>query len=137
LDLVVIVAVVNYLALVVEAQHRHSREREFPALLGPAAPPFDRGPVTRDDRLAEPALDILLGRKVLTEIPADASQAQVRLAERGRAVYRGLGVQRGDGLGIAPRPGPRPGICPATCGGLSIHASDSTRMLTASRFDLQ
>jgi hypothetical protein len=32
-------------ALAVEAQHRHSREREFLALLGPAAPPLDRGPV--------------------------------------------------------------------------------------------
>ena len=59
-DVVVVVAVVNDLALAVEAQHRHSREGQFLAVLGPAAPPFDRGPVTGDDRLAELALDVFL-----------------------------------------------------------------------------
>ena len=55
LDVAVVVAVLDYLALVIEAQHRHSQEREFLALLGLAAPPFDRGSVAGDDRLAEPA----------------------------------------------------------------------------------
>ena len=42
LDVVVVVAVLDHLALVVEAQHRHSRVAEVLALLGPAGPPFDR-----------------------------------------------------------------------------------------------
>jgi hypothetical protein len=45
LDVVVRVAVLNHLAPAIEAQHRHSRECDFLVLLGPAAPPFDRGPV--------------------------------------------------------------------------------------------
>ena len=72
LDVVVIVAALNYLALVVEAQHRHSRERKCLVSLGPAALPFNGGPFARDDRLAEPALDILLGREILVEMAADA-----------------------------------------------------------------
>jgi hypothetical protein len=80
---VVVVAVLDHLALVVEMQHRHSRVAEFLALLGPAGPPFHRGPLTRHDRLPKPALDILLGRELLAEIAPDASQAQVGLAERG------------------------------------------------------
>src|SRR5690349_16549344 len=71
LDVVVVVAVVNYLALVVEAQQRHPGERQFLAPLGPTAPPFDCRSVTGDDRLAEPALDVLLGRKVLAEVAVD------------------------------------------------------------------
>src|SRR5262245_10797246 len=125
LDVVVVVAVLDDLALVVEVQHRHSRVGEFLALFGPAGPPFDRGPATGDDRLAEPALDVLLGRELLAEIAAYASQAQVRLAERGRAVNHRVGIQGDDCLGVAPGPGPRPGVRPAPGGGLSIHPSDS------------
>jgi hypothetical protein len=79
---VVVVAVLDHLALVVKVQHRHFGVGEFLALLGPAGPPFDRGPAAGDDRLAEPALDVLLGRELLAEVAADASQAQVRRAER-------------------------------------------------------
>jgi hypothetical protein len=75
LDVVVVVAVLDHLPLVVEAQHRHAREGEFLALLGSAAPPLDCGPVIADDRLAEPAFDILLGREVLVEVAADTGQA--------------------------------------------------------------
>jgi hypothetical protein len=67
---VVVVAVLDHLALLVEVQHRHSRVGEFLALLGPVGPPFDRGPAARDDRLAEPALDVLLDRELLAEIAA-------------------------------------------------------------------
>ena len=81
--MVVVVAVLDHLALLVEAQHGHSRVRELLPVLCPAGPPFDRGAMAGDDRLAEPALDILLGRELLVEIAADASQAQVRRAERG------------------------------------------------------
>ena len=87
-DVVVIVAVLCYLALVVEAQHAHSRAGEFLALLGLAGPPFDRRPGARDDRRPEPALDILLNREVVGEIRADASRAQARLAKWGRMVHR-------------------------------------------------
>jgi hypothetical protein len=46
---------------------------------------------------------ILSCPEVLAEIAADASRAQARLAERGRAMYRSVGVQRGNGLDIALR----------------------------------
>src|SRR5215469_6195841 len=127
LDVVVVVAVLDDLALAVEVQDRHTRVGEFLASLGPAGPPLDRSPFSRHDRLPKPALDILLGRELLAEIAADASQAPFRLAERGRAVQHRLGIQGGDGLGIALRPGPRPGVRPAPGGGSSIHASDSNR----------
>src|SRR5260370_28384443 len=92
LDVVVVVAVLDHLALVVEAQHRRSRVAEFLALLGPVGPPFDRSPVAGDDGLAKPALDILLGQELLAEVAADASQAQVRRAERRPAVQRRVGA---------------------------------------------
>jgi hypothetical protein len=120
--MVVVVAMVDHLAVVVEAQHGHPGEGEFLPLLAPAAPPFDRGAVGRDDRLAEPALDVLLGRKVLAEVAPNASQAGVGLPERGRAVYGRVGVERGDGFGVALWPGARPGVCPSAGGGFRIHA---------------
>ena len=76
LDVVVIVAVLDHLAVVVEAQHTHARIGEFLAFLGPAGPPFDCGPAARDDRRAEPALDILLDPEVVGEITADASPSR-------------------------------------------------------------
>jgi hypothetical protein len=76
LDVVVVVAMLDDLALAVEVQHRHTRVGEFLALLGPAGPPLDRSPLTRHDRLPKPALDILLGRKLLAQIAADASQTR-------------------------------------------------------------
>jgi hypothetical protein len=82
-DVVVVVAVLDHLALAVEAQHCHSRVAEFLALLGPAGPPFDRGPAARDNWLAKPALDVFLGRELLGQIAAHTRQAQVRRAERG------------------------------------------------------
>jgi hypothetical protein len=98
------------LALVVEIQHRDSGVGELLALLGTASPPFNRGPVARDDRLAEPALDILLNWELLAQIAADPGEAQVRRPERGRAIYHRIGIQGGDGFSIAPRPGSHPGI---------------------------
>jgi hypothetical protein len=62
---VVVIAVLDHLAPVIEVQHRHSRVCELLTLLGPAGPPFDRDPAVRDDRLAEPALDVLLGLELL------------------------------------------------------------------------
>jgi len=103
-------------------QHGHPGEGKFLPLLPPAAPPFDRGAVARGDRLAEPALDVLLGRKVLAKIAPNASQARVGLPERGRTVHGRVGVERGDGFGVTLRPGARPGVGPAAGGGSRIHA---------------
>ena len=59
-------------------------------MLGPAGPPFDRGPAARHDRRAEPALYSFLDQEVVGEPAADASPAQARLAEGGRVVHRAL-----------------------------------------------
>jgi hypothetical protein len=128
LDLVVVVAVVDNLALLVEAQHGHSRERELLPVLRPAGPPFDRGSVVvaRRDWLCEPALDVLLCRELLTEITADTGQAQVGYPERGGSVHDGVGVQRHDGFGVSLGPSLRPCVSPASRGRGGIHVSHST-----------
>ena len=48
--------------------------------------------------------------------------------KRGRAIHGRIGVERGDNLDVAQRPGRQPGACPAAGGGLWIHARDSSRM---------
>src|SRR5215475_3043596 len=70
-DGMVVVAVLDHLAPLIEAQHRHPRGPQVLALPGPADPPFDCGPVARDDRLADPALPVLPGRDLLAEVAAD------------------------------------------------------------------
>lgn len=124
LDVVVIIAVLDHLALAVEAQHAHSRVGEFLPLLGPAGPPFGRGPAARDDRRAEPALDIGLGQEIVGEIAVHASPAQARLAEWGRPVHCSVGIQRGDGLDITLWPGTRPSLRLPAGGSPSIHTRD-------------
>src|SRR5438445_3416410 len=122
LDVVVVVTMVDHFALVVEAQHGHPGEGQFLPLLPPAAPPFDCCAVARNDRLAEPALDVLLGPKVLAQIAPNASQAGVGLTECRRAIYGLVGVERCNGFRVTLRPGPRPGVCPTVGGGFGIHA---------------
>ena len=39
-----------------------------------------------------------------------------------------VGVERGDGLDVAQRPSPRPGICSAAGGGFWVQVSDLSRM---------
>ncbi len=58
--MVVVVAVLDHLALLVEAQHGHSRKRQLLPFLLPAGPPFDRGSVARREWLPEPALNVPL-----------------------------------------------------------------------------
>jgi hypothetical protein len=124
LDVVVVVAVLDHLAFLVEPQHGCSRERELLSTLCPTGPPLDRGSVARRDRLSEPALNVLLRRKLLTEVAADPGQTRVRLAERRRSVDNGVGVQRNDGLSISFWPRVRPGISPASGGRRGIYLSD-------------
>ena len=83
--LVPVVAVVDDLAVAVEAQHRRARERDRLAFLDPARPPFHGRPVAGDDRLAEAARDVGL----LREHPPEIARGRVRLTE-GEGAIRGV-----------------------------------------------
>src|SRR6266581_1051571 len=122
---------VDHFALVVEAQHGHPGEGQFLPLLPPAAPPFDCCAVARNDRLAEPALDVLLGPKVLAQIAPNASQAGVGLTECRRAIYGLVGVERCDGFRVTLRPGPQTRCLPNGGRRLRHPCRDSSRTLAA------
>jgi hypothetical protein len=79
-------------AVGVEAQDRRARERETLALLDPCAPPLDGGAVAVDERLSEPALEVLLDREVFAEVASDAREPEVGFTECERAVHGVLRV---------------------------------------------
>ena len=60
LDLVPVVAVVDHVAVGVEAKEGGAGESDPLSLLDPGAPPLDGGAVVRDDRFSEPALGLAL-----------------------------------------------------------------------------
>jgi hypothetical protein len=60
--------------------------------------------------------------------PRAAGPGQYTWRSAGDAIHGCIGVERGDSLDVAQRPGRQPGACPAAGGGLWIHARDSSRM---------
>jgi hypothetical protein len=69
----VVVAMVDDLALVVEAKHGYTRVGELLSVFSPGPPPLNRGAVPINDRNAEPTLDVVLPVMALTEIPQSRS----------------------------------------------------------------
>ena len=110
-----------------EAEQRDARER-LVVTRGARddRPVLDRGPVTVDDRLAVPELDVGL----VGECPRGVLTRRLRLSERVRHEDRVVRVQGGDGIGVTRRPGARPALHPGPSGRPTVYFATSIARLS-------
>ncbi len=105
-----------------EPDHGDTRDRLVAPLVPDDRPVLDHRTLTDDDRLAEPALGLVL----LRERPLGVRARVLQVAKRLRAEDGVVGIELRDGVGVGGRPGARPTGDPGPGGSLGFHGATLT-----------